>query len=286
MSTPGKVALWMAGAILSFTLMGIAGRELSAELDTYGILFLRSVVGLFVVLTLVHINGWQLIRTKRLPMHLFRNVIHYGGQYGWFFGISLLPLAQVFALEFTVPLWGLLFAVVFLREQIVTGRIIALVLGMLGVLVILRPGLIPISTAVIAVLLSAICYAIAHITTKSLVVKDSPLTILFYMTLIQLPIGAIASWSTLTMPSMALLPWVLVVGLTALSAHYCLARSLAIGDASIVLPLDFLRLPVVAFAAALLYAEPVDLWLFAGAALMVAGNLISLRAERKRKRDM
>lgn len=285
MNTPTKVAMWMAGAIVSFTLMGIAGRELSAELDTYGILFLRSVVGLFVVLTLMQINGWHLIKTQRLPTHLFRNVIHYGGQFGWFFGISLLPLAQVFALEFTVPMWGLLLAVVFLRERISASRIIALILGMIGVVVILRPGLIPINTAVIAVLLGAICYAIAHITTKSLVVKDSPLTILFYMTLIQLPIGAIASWSTFTIPSVALWPWVLVVGLTALSAHYCLARSLAIGDASIVLPIDFLRLPVVAVAAALLYAEPIDPWLFAGGAIMVAGNLISLNAERKRNQS-
>lgn len=284
MNTPTKVAMWMAGAIGSFTLMGIAGRELSTELNTYGILFLRSVIGLFVVLALMQINGWHLVKTQRLPTHFFRNIIHYGGQFGWFFGISLLPLAQVFALEFTVPLWGLLFAVVFLREQLSASRIVALILGMFGVMVILRPGLMPISTAVIAVLLSAVCYAIAHITTKSLVVKDSPLTIIFYMTLIQLPIGAIASWSTLTLPSIALWPWVLAVGLTALSAHYCLARSLAIGDASIVLPLDFLRLPVIAFAAALLYAEPLDPWLFAGAALMVTGNLISLNSERKRNR--
>ncbi len=282
MNTPIKVAVWMAGAIASFTLMGIAGRELSAELNTYGILFLRSVIGLFVVLTLMQINGWHLVKTQRLPTHLFRNVIHYGGQFGWFFGISLLPLAQVFALEFTVPMWGLLFAVVFLREHISSSRIIALILGMIGVLVILRPGLIPINAAVIAVLLGAICYAIAHITTKSLVLSDSPLTILFYMTLVQLPIGAIASWSTLTVPSVVLWPWVVVVGLTALSAHYCLARALAIGDASIVLPIDFLRLPVVAFAAALLYAEAIDPWLFAGSAIMVVGNLISLNAERKR----
>ena len=103
------------------------------------------------------------------------------------------------------------------------------------------------------------------------------------MTLVQLPIGAVASWSTLTMPSIALWPWVLVVGLTALSAHYCLARSLAIGDASIVLPMDFLRLPVVAIAAALLYGEVIDPWLFAGAALMVIGNFISLKSEKTLK---
>ncbi len=281
MNSTTQIIVWMVGAILSFTLMGISGRELSTELDTWGILFLRSIVGLVVVLFLLQIYGWQLVRTQRLPTHLLRNIIHYGGQYGWFFGISLLPLAQVFAIEFTVPIWALLLAVFFLGEKLTSVRIFALLMGLAGVLVILRPGIIAINSTVLIVVASAVCYAIAHTTTKSLVKQDSPLTILFYMTLIQLPIGVLLSWQTFSVPSVALWPWVIIVGLTALSAHYCLARALTIGDAAIVLPIDFLRLPTIAVAAALLYAESVDIWLFVGGALMVIGNLISLKAEQK-----
>ncbi len=280
MTTIIAVAAWMAGAIASFTLMGISGRELSAEVDTYGILFLRSLVGIVVVGLLLQHNGWQQVRSNRLPAHLMRNLIHYGGQFGWFYGIAFLPLAQVFALEFTVPLWGLLLAVVFLKEQLTITRCLALAMGILGVIVILRPGVIPITAAMLAVLASAVCYAIAHISTKSLIATDTPLTILFYMTLIQLPIGAVAAWPTLTIPPLSLWPWVVVVGLTALSAHYCLAKALSQGDASIVLPIDFLRLPVIAMAAAILYDESIDVWLIGGAALMVTGNIISLNAER------
>lgn len=280
MNLPVAVALWMFGAIASFALMGVAGRELYAELDTFGILLLRSIVGLLVVVILLQIKGWHHARSARLPTQIMRNIVHYGGQFGWFFGISLLPLAQVFALEFTVPLWGLLLAAVFLKEQLTGARLVALGLGLLGVIVILRPGLIPINVAVIAVLASAVCYAITHITTKSLIVTDPPLAILFYMTLVQLPIGIIAAWSTFTVPSLALWPWAIIVGLTALTAHYCLARALARGDAAVVLPIDFLRLPVIAIVAALVYGEPIDIWLFAGAALMVAGNLYNLRAEK------
>ena len=281
MNSTTQIIVWMVGAILSFTLMGISGRELSAELDTWGILFLRSIVGLVVVFFLLQFYGWQLVRTQRLPMHLLRNIIHYGGQYGWFFGISLLPLAQVFAIEFTVPIWALLLAVFFLGEKLTSVRIFALLMGLAGVLVILRPGIIAINSTVLIVVASAVCYAIAHTATKSLVKQDSPLTILFYMTLIQLPIGALLSWQTFSVPSAALWPWVIIVGLTALSAHYCLARALTIGDAAIVLPIDFLRLPTIAVAAALLYAESVDIWLFVGGALMVIGNLTSLKAEQK-----
>lgn len=280
MNTTIAVAVWMAGAIASFTLMGVAGRELSVELDTWGILLFRSIVGLFVVTALLQINGWHLAKSKRLPTQLFRNIVHYGGQFGWFYGISLLPMAQVFALEFTVPIWGLLLAAIVLKEKLTPPRVTALLLGLIGVLVILRPGIVPLNTAVIAVLASALCYAITHIITKSLVTVDSPLTILFYMTLVQLPIGIVAAWPTLVMPSVALWPWVLIVGLSALSAHYCLARALNSGDASVVLPVDFLRLPVVAVVAALLYGEGIDVWLFIGAALMVSGNLYSLQAER------
>jgi drug/metabolite transporter (DMT)-like permease len=271
----------MAGAIASFTLMGVAGRELSAEMDTFGILLARGIVGLLVVLVLLQWNGWHHAKTARPLTHLFRNIVHYGGQFGWFYGIALLPMAQVFALEFTVPLWGLLLAVLALGERLTIPRVIALVLGLLGVLVILRPGVVPLSVAVLAVLGSAVCYAIAHISTKSLITTDSPLNIIFYMTLMQLPIGIVMAWSTFQIPSPALWPWVIVVGLTALSAHYCLARALARGDASMVLPLDFLRLPVIAIVAAWLYAELIDVFLFAGAALMIIGNLVSLRAERK-----
>ena len=281
MNAPLAVALWMAGAIASFTLMGVAGRELSAEMDTFGILLARGIVGLLVVLVLLQWNGWHHAKTARPLTHLFRNIVHYGGQFGWFYGIALLPMAQVFALEFTVPLWGLLLAVLALGERLTIPRVIALVLGLLGVLVILRPGVVPLSVAVLAVLGSAVCYAIAHISTKSLITTDSPLNIIFYMTLMQLPIGIVMAWSTFQIPSPALWPWVIVVGLTALSAHYCLARALARGDASMVLPLDFLRLPVIAIVAAWLYAELIDVFLFAGAALMIIGNLVSLRAERK-----
>ena len=284
MNTTIAVAVWMTGAIASFTLMGVAGRELSAELDTWGILLFRSIVGLFVVVALLQINGWHQAKSRRLPTQLFRNVVHYGGQFGWFYGISLLPMAQVFALEFTVPIWGLLLAAVFLKEQLTQARIIALVLGLAGVIVILRPGIIPLNIAVIAVLASALCYAITHILTKSIVSVDSPLTILFYMTLVQLPIGIVAAWPTLVLPSPSLWPWVVIVGLSALSAHYCLAKALFSGDASVVLPIDFLRLPVVAVVAALLYGEGIDVWLFIGAALMVGGNVYSLRAERHKNR--
>ncbi len=285
MNAPVAVALWMAGAIASFTLMGVAGRELSDEMDTSGILLVRGIVGLLVVVVLLQFNGWHHAKTARPLTHLFRNVVHYGGQFGWFYGIALLPLAQVFALEFTVPMWGLLLAVLVLGERLTAPRVIALLLGLIGVLVILRPGIVPLNVAVLAVLGSAVCYAIAHISTKSLITTDSPLNIIFYMTLLQLPIGIVLAWSTFQIPSPAMWPWVIIVGLTALSAHYCLARALARGDASVVLPLDFLRLPVIAIVAAWLYSESIDVFLFAGAALMIIGNLVSLRAERKATQD-
>lgn len=278
---PGAVILWMFGAIASFTLMAVGGRELSAELDTFGILFVRSLVGLFVVLIMLARSGWRFAGTQRFGQHLIRNLVHFGGQFGWFFALALLPLAQVFALEFTTPLWAIVLAVLVLRERITTRRVLALILGFIGVMIILRPGVIPISVGVAAALGSAVCYAVSLVMTKRMIKTEAPVTILFYMTVIQLPIALVAAWPNLVMPSINLWPWVVAVGLSALGAHYCLARAFTVSDASVVLPIDFLRLPVIALVGAAVYGESVEIFLFLGAALMVIGNMISLTAERK-----
>ncbi|WP_299198730.1 DMT family transporter [uncultured Amphritea sp.] len=275
-------ALWMVGALLSFMTMAIAGRELSDELNTFQILFFRSVIGLFVIACLLQRNGWQQVRTPAISKHLFRNLAHYGGQFGWFYGLAFIPLAQVFAIEFTVPVWTALLAVFFLGEKLTVPRMIAIGLGIVGMLIILRPGLEVMNPAALAVLGGAICYAISHIKTKQLAHIDTPLCILFYMTVIQLPLGlipALYDWKT---PSLDAWPWILLVGLTAMSAHYCLTRAMKLIDATVVVSMDFLRLPLIAAVGFLFYGEPLEWAVLIGALVMLIGNYISNRAEKRK----
>ncbi|MCP5267292.1 MAG: DMT family transporter [Burkholderiaceae bacterium] len=273
----------MSGALVSFMAMAIAGRELSSELGTFQILAFRSAIGLVIVLMIASHDRWRGIATQRPGLQVLRNLAHYGGQFGWFYGIALIPLAQVFAIEFTVPIWTLVLATVFLRERLSAARLSSVLLGFAGMLLILRPGVQSLHPAALAVLGGALGYAASYVMTKRLVQTDSPLAILFWMTLIQLPLGILPSLSHWIWPSPSLWPWLVIVGVTALSAHFCLSRALALADAMVIVPLDFLRLPLVAVVGAVFYGEALDAWVLIGALVMLAGNLVNIAAERRRQ---
>jgi drug/metabolite transporter (DMT)-like permease len=285
----------MLGAVASFLIMALAGRQLSAHLGTFQILFFRSVVGLVVVGLLAWRSGLAVWRTQRLSLHLGRNLAHFGGQFGWFHALGVIPLAQVFAIEFTVPLWTALLAALLLGERLTARRALALALGFGGVLVILRPELglggsgagastwaaSATGLATLAAVASAAAYGLSYIATKRLTPTDAPLTILFFMTVVQLPLGLVGAamqWQPVTWPQV---PALVLVGLTALSAHYCIARALACADLAVVIPVDFLRLPLVALIGYAFYGEAVDVWLVLGMVLIVGANLANLGSSRR-----
>ncbi|RRR70809.1 MAG: DMT family transporter [Candidatus Viridilinea halotolerans] len=280
-----RAAGWMVGALVSFLTMALAGRELAAELSTFQILFFRSLIGVVVLGLLLGRTGWGQLRTSHVRLHLVRNVAHFGGQFAWFYGLAMIPLAEVFALEFTTPLWTALLAALILGERLTLTRIAALTLGMVGLLIILRPGFQVIQPATIGVLVGAMAFAVAHIATKRLARHDSPLSILFYMTIIQLPLALLPTLMSWVLPGVALWPWLLLVGLCALSAHYCVTRALTLADATVVVPMDFLRLPLVALVGALFYQEPIDGLVLLGAAVMMLGIWINVRGERVKNRN-
>lgn len=270
----------MVGALLSFSAMAIAGRELSTELATSQIVFFRSAIGLALLVALLSVTGWHRVRTRRIVAHGLRNLVHFAAQYAWFVGVALLPLAQVFAIEFTVPLWVLLLARIVLGERLTGTRILAMLLGLAGVFLILRPGMQAVQPASLAVLASAVGFAISYLFVKRLVATESAISIVFYMSLLQTPLGLALSLANWRAPSVAMWPWLAIVGISALSAHFSLSRALAEADAMVVAPMDFLRLPLIAMVGAMFYSEPFDPMVIAGGAVMVAGNLLNLRAKR------
>ncbi|WP_010324046.1 DMT family transporter [Marinobacterium stanieri] len=278
-----QATLWMVGALFSFMAMAISGRELSAEFTTYQILFFRSVIGVLLISFLVSRSGWAQIKTHRFKGHLIRNVAHFGGQYGWFFGLAFIPLAEVIAIEFTTPVWTALLAAIFLGERLTLPRLTALVLGITGLLVILRPGMGAVHPAAFAVLAGAIGYSLTYIQTKSLSATETPLCILFYMTLMQLPMGMIPSLMDWKTPSLGSVPWIILVGVTAMSAHYCMTRAFKLADATVVVPMDFMRLPLIAMVGYLFYSEVIDWPVAVGAAMMLAGNFVNILAEHRKR---
>ncbi|MGI9416044.1 MAG: DMT family transporter [Hyphomicrobiales bacterium] len=276
-----KAAWWMLAWVAALSVMGVAGRELSAEVTTFQIMFFRSVISLSLVLIVWIAIGRPSLATKRLGMHTARNVLHFGAQYCWFLAIGLLPLAQVISIEFTVPVWTAIMAWLFLGERLTWLRVLAVMIGFAGVLVIVRPGFETVNLATAAVLAAAIGFGAVLTMTKTLSGTDRAFTIIFHMHLVQFLIGLgpiLFVWVT---PSAPLVPWAIAVGVAGFASHYCLSRAMAVADATVVVPLDFLRLPVMVVVGYLLYRESFDLFLFAGASMILAGNLMNVRQESR-----
>lgn len=275
----------MGGALASFITMAVSARELSAALDVFEILVFRGVIALLVLALLLSRSGWHQLATRSFGLHFTRNIAHFGGQVGWFFGIAFIPLAAVFAIETTTPVWTTAFAVLLLGERITSARFAAIVLGFAGVLLILRPGAAVVHPAAVGVLLGAVALGLSVTLTKKLAARDTPLAILFYMALIQLPLGLVPATFSWVNPELHLWPWLIAVGLTSLTAHYCMVRALAVADATVVIPMDFVRLPLISLVGFLLYDERIEWFLFLGAALILAGNILNVRAEQRGARQ-
>jgi drug/metabolite transporter (DMT)-like permease len=261
--------------------MAIGARELAGKIDTLEVLFLRSAIGLALVSALILSKGQSgLFKTTRPKLHLLRNAFHFVGQYGWFIAIGVLPLAQVFALEFTTPLWTLLVAALVLKESLTLRKSAAILLGFIGTAVILNPGRELISSDALSMLGAAVCFSLAYVCMKSLSSSEHPLTILFYMFVMQLPVALALSAQSMMMPSVIQWGWIVLIAITALSGHFCIANAISKADASIVVTLDFLRLPLIIGVGVVLYAEPFNPLLLAGAVCMLGGNLINLSAQK------
>lgn len=275
----------MFGAIVSFVFMAVAAREMSTELNASQILFWRSLIGAILMPLVLSFCGWRHVKTQQFGLQILRGAIHFVAQYGWFFGITMIPLADVFALEFTAPIWTVLFAALFLAERLSVIRLSAVGLGFVGVLIVLRPGDQVIDPAALVVLVSAGLYAITYVMVKILTRTDSALCIMFYMSCLQLALATVVVVGEFALPSLALWPWVFMVGAAGLMAHFCMAQALSRSNASVVMPIDFFRLPMIMFVGFWFYNEAIDPWVFLGASVIFIGNYLNIRHVSARASD-
>ena len=217
---------------------------------------------------------------------MLRNLLHFTGQNLWFFAISVAPLAQVFALEFTSPLWVIVLSPLLLAERMTRLRAVCALAGFIGILIVARPSAETMSPGLIAAAAAAVFFAMTTITTKRLTRTESIGSIMFWLTLIQLILGIIAAGhdGDIALPDRAALPYVLVIAIGGLLAHYCLTNALAIAPAAIVVPFDFARLPTIAIIGALLYGEQPDIWVLVGAAIIFGANYVNVLGETRRNR--
>jgi drug/metabolite transporter (DMT)-like permease len=278
--TPSKslAALWMAGWLSLTLIVAVAGREAMREVNVFQLMGMRSILGFLMLYPLVRAKGgFAVMKTARLPQHVARNVIHYGAQLGWFFALTLIPIGQVVAIEFTMPIWTAILAAMFLGERITTWKIAAIVLGIIGVVVIVRPAAGEVNPGQLIALAAAVGFGVSVAMVKSLTRTEQTLTILFWMLAVQSVAGFFPALHVWQWPSAHVWGWVLLIAFCGTFSHYCMARALLHADATVVIPMDFLRVPLTAAAGWLLYSERLDLFTVLGAALILTGNLLNLK---------
>ncbi|GFE63720.1 DMT transporter permease [Litoreibacter roseus] len=276
----------MLGAIVSFTAMAIAGRAISSELDTFELMLYRSLIGICIVLIAARLFGTLgSIQMRDLKTHALRNVAHFTGQNCWFAAITMIPLAQVVALEFTSPIWVALLAPFVLNEKLTRLRILVAVLGFIGILIAARPDISNIEPGIALAALAAVGFAGSALFTKLLTRSHSITNILFWLTVMQSVFGLVmAGWDgDIFWPSVVIWPWVVLVAFAGLCAHFCLTTALTLAPAAVVMPMDFARLPVIAVIGALAYSEALDPWVILGAVIIFSANYLNIAAETRRK---
>jgi drug/metabolite transporter (DMT)-like permease len=282
---PLRAAAWMSGAMLCFTSMAVAGREL-ARLDVSPpeLMMWRSFIGVAIVVAVLWARGTLgTVRIRSVKLHLARNVAHFTGQNLWFFAVATIPMAQLFAFEFTSPIWVAVLAPLVLGEKMTRTRLLAAMLGFVGILIVARPGVEPLGIVHGAAALCAVAFAFNVMATKLLSRTESIASIMLMMTLTQSVFGAVATelYVGISWPSAAATPWIVAVAVAGLTAHFCLTSALGCAPASVVAPMEFLRLPLIAMVAMLMYGEPLQVAVFVGGAVVLSANLINIRAERR-----
>ena len=266
--------------------MAVAGRELGDTFDTFEIMLYRSAFGFVIVLILARAFGTldQIGRTA-LGLHVIRNALHFTGQNLWFFAVTAIPLAQVFALEFTTPLWVIVLSLFFLGEKLTLVRGLAALMGFVGILIVARPGAMEeINAGILAAGGCAIFFALTYVCTKRLTATQSRTAIMFYLTFLQLIFGLITAGydGDIALPGGGDLPWMLLVAVCGLLAHTCITKALTLAPAAVVAPVDFARLPIIALGGVAFYSEALDPWVFVGAAIIFAGNYLNIWSETRK----
>jgi len=284
MSQTLQAVLWMTGAVVSFTSMAVAGRAVSLDLDTFEIMLYRSIIGAIIVTSVLIATGkLSQVNRDRFGLHVARNISHFAGQNCWFFAVATIPLAQVFALEFTSPLWVILLSPLVLGERITPTRAIAAGIGFVGILVVARPTPETLSPGLVAALLAGIGFAGSAVFTRRLTRTASTGCILFWLTVMQAVFGLVCAGidGDIALPAGTTWPWVALIAVAGLVAHFCLTTALRLAPAPVVMPIDFARLPLVAVVGMLVYAEALDPFVFLGAAIIFGANYFNILRETR-----
>lgn len=281
-----RAASLMLGSTLLFALMAVAIRLASETLHTFEIAFFRNFFGLIAALPLLLRHGPGLLRTTQLPRYVFRCVVGVVSMFCGFWAIGHLPLAQAVSLSYSTPIFVTIAAVLLLHEQVRARRWAAVAIGFLGVMVIVRPFSGEFSAGTLVAIAAAVLSGIVSIQIKQLSATEPADRIVFYTTLLWVPMSLLPALAVWEWPRGIAWVWVVAAGFLGTGGHMLWTRALKLGDVSALTPISFMQLPVVAVAGYLLFGEAVDRWTAIGAGIIFAANAyIAHREAQLARRD-
>ncbi len=278
--------IYMVGAALGFSIMNMLIREASSELEPLQIAFFRNLFAVFAVMPwLLRAGIARSFATRNLKLHLLRSTLGFVAMICWFYSIALLPLAEATALNFTVPLFATLGAALILKEVVRARRWSATIVGFLGVLIILQPGLKGIETITLLPVVAALFMAGVTLLIKKLSETDAPMTIVLYMNVLLTGISLIPALFFWRWPSLEVWLVLLLLGAVGAISQIWVVCAYRRADASAILPFDYARLPFIALMAFLFFGEVPGPWTWVGGAVIAASAIYIARREAQVARE-
>ena len=271
--------LWMIFAAANYAATYAVVRYLSTEFSVFQLVFFRSILGVILMAPWLLKVGVGILRTDHFDSYAYRSILNYGGMVLLIFALATLPLQDVTGLMFTSPLFTVLFVVLFLGERPGIRRWAALLIGFAGVMIIIRPGIQELTWAAIGVVVTSCAYALINVSTKRLAKVDSSNKIIYYDFLLMSAIGlvpAVLYWNEVRAEHLV---WILIVGIFSALARQGIIRALAVGEASVVMPFNFLKLPFSVCLGIIFFQEHPDIWTGAGALVIFGSSYYIARRE-------
>lgn len=282
-----KGLLLVVVSTVAFAAMQALIRETTRTEHPFEVVFWRNLFGLAAIAPFFLRHGLSVFRTKRLHHHAFRNFIHLGSMMMFFYGVSLTPLATVSALSFTSPLFAALLAIIMLRERIRARRMVALAIGFIGALIIIRPGFIELQTGSLLVLASSFIWGFVMVNIKALGTSESSLTSTAYMAVIMAPLSLVPALFHWSWPPLDTIGLFAAMGALGTLAHIALAQAFREAEATAVLPADFLRMIWASLLGFAFFGEVPEVLVWVGGAMIFSATIyIAYREARLARRPV
>tara|TARA_B100000029_G_scaffold236488_1_gene233550 strand:- start:11259 stop:12161 length:903 start_codon:yes stop_codon:yes gene_type:complete len=279
------VVLLVTLSTLFAAVMGSCVKHVSTDLNTFIICFYRCLFGLLIILPFISKDNFKILKSKNIKLQFIRSMINIISMICWFSALSMMQFEKATALGFTTPLFTTILAVIMLNEVIRFHRTAALFIGLIGILVIIRPGYIPLEYGTLLMLIASLTFSFVQIFVKRLSSIDSNLTIIFYHLAFMTPVFFIISifyWETISFNQIIIF---FIMGLSGLLSHWCMNQSLKMSDTTFVMPLQFTKLIWASLVGLLLFSEIPDYWTWIGGIIIFISVVYITYREQFIKKD-